>query len=114
MVNRILAAAVLCAGVAAGGLPVSHAHADDATTTAAPTLDLADQPTSDDELKKEAGTPPQSTGVDAGGIVLPNSEQAIGTAPSFDSGATSTLGVSNSLNSVSTLSATISDNGFQN
>ena len=114
MVNRILAAAVLCAGVSVGGLPVSQARADDATTTAAPTLDLADQPTTDDALKKESGTPPQSTSLDAGGVMLPNSEQAIGTAPSFDSGATSTLGVSNSLTSVSTLSATVSDNGFQN
>ena len=114
MITRILAAALLCAGVAAGGLPVSPTRADDATTTTAPTLDLADQPTSDDVLKKESGTPPQSTSVDAGGVILPNSEQAIGTAPSFDSGATSTVGVSNSLTSVSTLSATISDNGFQN
>jgi hypothetical protein len=114
MVNRILAAAVLCVGVSAGVLPVSHARADDTTTTAAPTLDLADQPTSDDVLNKESGTPPQSTSVDAGAVVLPNAEQAIGTTPSFDSGATSTLGVSNSLTSVSTLSATVSDNGFQN
>jgi hypothetical protein len=38
----------------------------------------------------------------------------VGTAPSFDNGGTSTLSTNNSLTSISTLSATIKTNGFQN
>jgi len=115
MVNRILLAAILCAGTGASGVPIAAALADDAAaTTAAPALDVSDQPASDDDLKREAGTPPHATAVDANGMVLPPSEQAIGTAPDFNNGAISTIGVSNSLTSVSTLSATVSNNGLQN
>jgi hypothetical protein len=115
MVNRILLAAILCAGASAGSLPMSVAVADDAATTATPALDLADPPASDDDLKKESGSAVQSAGGNAGGMMLPTStDQAVGAAPSFSNGGSSTISTNNSLTSVSTLSATINSNGFQN
>jgi hypothetical protein len=113
MVNRILLAAILCAGATASGLPFAVAAADEAAT--APSLELVDQPASDEELKKESGSAVQSVGGNsAGGMLLPSSGQAVGTAPSFDNGGNSTVSTSSSLTSVSTLSATIDSNGFQN
>jgi hypothetical protein len=113
MVTRILLAAILCAGATAGGLPTS-AVADDAATAAAPALDLADQPASDEDLKRESGSAVQSAGGNAGGMTLPpSSDQAIGAAPSFSNGGTSTISTDNSLTAISTLSATINSNGVQ-
>jgi hypothetical protein len=114
MVNRILLAAVLCAGATAGGLPIAAAMADDAATAAGPALDLADQPASDEDLKRESGSAVQSAGGNAGGMTLPpSSDQAIGGAPSFSNGGTSTISTDNSLTAISTLSATINSNGVQ-
>jgi hypothetical protein len=116
MVNRILLAAVLCAGVAAGGLPFAAASADEPTTSAAPSLDLADQPASDEDLRRESGSAVQSVaGNNNSGLLLPPpSGQAVGTAPSFDNAGSTTISTSNSLTAISTLSATIDSNGFQN
>jgi hypothetical protein len=115
MANRIVLA-VLCAGVAANGLPFAAASADEATTAAAPSLDLADQPASDEDLKKESGSAVQSVaGNNSGGLPLPPSAgQAVGTAPSFDNAGSSAISTSNSLTAISTLSATVDSNGFQN
>jgi hypothetical protein len=57
MVCKILLAAILCAGAASGGPPFA-ASADEAATAAS--LELADQPASDEELKKESGSAVQS------------------------------------------------------
>jgi hypothetical protein len=115
MVNRIFLAAILCAGASVSGLPTTATLADDAATAAAPSLELADQPASDEELKKESGSAGQSAAGNSSGLLLPaTSDQAVGTAPSFGSGGTSTLSTNNSLTSISTLSATIKTNGFQN
>jgi len=115
MVNRILLAVLLCAGAGAVSLPMAAALADDAATTAAPALDLADQPASDDDLKKQSGSAVQTVGGNTSGVPLPpNSDQAAGATPSFDNAGVSTISTSNSLTSISTLSATVSSNGFQN
>jgi len=115
MANRIVLAAVLCAGVAASGLPFAAASADEATTAAAPSLDLADQPASDEDLKKESGSAVQSVaGNNSGGLPLPPAGQSVGTAPSFDNAGSSAISTSNSLTAISTLSATVDSNGFQN
>ena len=114
MVNRILLAAILCAGATAGNLPMSVAVADEAAIVTDPALDLADQPASDEDLQREAGSAVQQAGGNAGGMTLPPaSDQAIGAAPSFSNGGTSTISTDNSLTAVSTLSATISSNGVQ-
>ncbi|HZF36207.1 MAG TPA: hypothetical protein VE914_20590 [Candidatus Angelobacter sp.] len=114
MVNRILLAAILCAGTSMSGLPTTAALAGDATTVA-PTLELADQPASDEDLKKESGSAAQSVGGNTSGLMLPTSTgQAAGTAPSFDNAGTSTISTNNSLTAISTLSATVNSNGFQN
>ena len=115
MVNRILLAAVLCASTSVSGLPTTAALAGDATTVAAPSLELADQPASDEDLKKESGSAAQSVGGNTSGLLLPTSTgQAAGTAPSFDNAGTSTISTNNSLTAISTLSATVNSNGFQN
>jgi hypothetical protein len=108
-------AAILCAGTAVSALPTTAALAGDATTAAAPSLDLADQPASDEDLKKESGSAAQSVAGDTSGLQLPASTgQAVGSAPSFDNAGTSTISTNNSLTAISTLSATINSNGFQN
>jgi hypothetical protein len=113
MVNRFLMWSSLCGGASARSLPMSVSVSDVAATTAA--LDLADPPASDDDLKKESGSAVQSAGGNAGGMMLPTStDQAVGAAPSFSNGGSSTISTNNSLTSVSTLSATINSNGFQN
>jgi len=115
MVNRILLAAILCASAFAGGLPMSPAVADDAATAAAPTLNLADQPASDEDLKKESGSAVQSAGGNSSSTMLPPStDQAMGGVPSFSNGGNSTISTSNSLTAISTLSATINSNGINN
>ena len=114
MVNRILLAAILCAGAISNGLPIASAAADDAATVTDPALDLADQPASDEDLQREAGSAVQQAGGNAGGMTLPPaSDQAIGAAPSFSNGGTSTISTDNSLTAISTLSATINSNGVQ-
>lgn len=113
MVNRILLAAILCAGTSAGGLPMSLAVADDAATVTDPALDLADQPASDEDLQREAGSAAQQAGGNAGGMTLPPASDQIGAAPSFSNGGTSTISTDNSLTAISTLSATINSNGVQ-
>jgi hypothetical protein len=114
MVNRILLAAILCAG-AATGLPFSAASADDAATPSAPALELADQPASDEDLKKESGSAVQNVAGNSSGVPLPPStDQAVGAAPTFDNASSSTISTNSSLTSISTLSATINSNGFQN
>jgi hypothetical protein len=114
MVNRILLAAILCVGASASGLPTTAALAGDATTATDPSLDLADQPTSDADLKKQSGSAAQSVAGDTSGMLLPTSSgQPIGATPSFSNGGTSTISTSNSLTAISTLSATINSNGFQ-
>ena len=114
MVNRFFLAAIICAGAAACGLPVPEALADDVTTVA-PTLDLADQPATDDDLKKQSGSAVQSVGGNSSsGMVLPTTgDQAVGATPSFNGGS-STISTDNSLTAISTLSATINSNGIQN
>lgn len=113
MVNKLFLAAIICAGAAACGL-VPAAWADDVTTVA-PTLDLADQPASDDDLKKQSGSAVQSVGGNSSGMVLPTAgDQAVGATPSFSSGGSSTISTDNSLTAISTLSATINSNGIQN
>ena len=115
MANRILLAAILCAGAAASGLPTAAVLAGDATTAAAPSLELADQPASDEDLKKESGSTARSVAGDTSGLQLPASTgQAVGTAPSFNNAGTSTISTNNGLTAISTLSATINSNGFQN
>jgi len=114
MVNRIVLAALLCAGTSSA-LPMAAALADDAATTAAPALDLADQPASDDDLRKQSGSAVQTAGGNRSGVPLPpSSDQAVGATPSFDGAGVSTISTSNSLTAISTLSATVSSNGFQN
>jgi hypothetical protein len=117
MANRIVLAAVLCAGVAGTSLPFAAASADEATTSAAaPSLDLVDQPASDEDLKKESGSAVQSVaGNNSSGLPLPApAGEAVGTAPSFDNAGSSAISTSNSLTAISTLSATVDSNGFQN
>ncbi len=81
-----------------------------------PSLDLADQPASDEDLGKESGSAVQSVAGNnsSGLLLLPPTGQAVGTAPSFDSAGSTTISTSNSLTAISTLSATIDSNGFQN
>ena len=115
MVNKIFLAAILCAGASVNSLPTTAALAGDATTAAAPSLELADQPASDEDLRKESGSAVQSVAGNTGGLLLPaTSGQAPGTAPNFDNAGTSTISTNNSLTAISTLSATINNNGFQN
>ena len=116
MANRILLAAILRAGMATGDLPFAAASADEATISAAPSLDLADQPASDEDLKKESGSAVQSVaGNNSSGLPLPPAAgEAVGTAPSFDNAGSSAISTSNRLTSISTLSATVDSNGFQN
>jgi hypothetical protein len=114
MVNRILLAAILSVGASASGLPTTVVLAGDTATATDPSLDLADQPASDSDLKKQSGSAAQSVAGDSSGMLLPaSSGQPIGTAPSFSNGGTSTISTSNSLTAISTLSATINSNGFQ-
>lgn len=113
MVNRVLLAAIFCAGASLGGLPMSAAVADDAAPAASPALDLADQPASDEDLKKESGSAVQSAGGNSSSTMLPPSDQAMGGMPGFSNGGNSTISTSNSLTAVSTLSATINSNGIQ-
>ena len=114
MVNRILLAAILCVGASVAGLPTTAARAGDTTTATDPSLDLADQPASDADLKKESGSAGQSVAGNGSGMLLPSSSgQAVGPAPSFSNGGTSTISTNNSLTAISTLSATINSNGFQ-
>lgn len=114
MVNRILLAAILCAGASLSVMPMAPALADEATTAADPALDLADQPTSDADLQKQAGTPPHAAAVDANGLLLPSATaQSVGPSLAVSNGGNTTVGISNSLTAVSTLSATIDSNGIR-
>lgn len=115
MVNRILLAAMLCGGVSVGSLPMASALADDAATSASQSLDLNDQPTSDEDLKKESGSAVQSVAGNSSssGLLLPSGGQAASASPGFGNTGTSTISTNSSLTSISTLSATVSSNGLQ-
>ena len=114
MVNSILLAAILCAGVSLSALPLASVQADEATRTADPALDLADQPTSDADLQNQAGTPPHAATVDADGLLLPTtSAQGVGPSLAVSNGGNTTVGISNGLTAISTLSATIDSNGIR-
>ena len=115
MVSRILLVAILCVGATASVLPFTAASADELRIATTPSLELTDQPASDEDLRKESGSAVQSAGGNnAGSLLLPSSGQAVGTAPSFDNAGSSTISTSNSLTAISTLSATIDSNGIQN
>src|SRR5262245_29299874 len=104
MVYRILLAAMFCAGASVGGLPMSAAVADDAAPAASPALDLADQPASDEDLKKESGSAVQTAGSNASGLMLPApTDQAVGGGAASFNGGNSTISTDNSLSAVSTL-----------
>jgi hypothetical protein len=115
MANRIVLAAILCVGAASGGLPFAAASADELRIATTPSLEVADQPASDEDLGKQSGSAVQSAGGNnAGDLLLPSGGEAVGTAPSFDNAGSSTISTSNSLTAISTLSATIDSNGIQN
>ena len=117
MVNGILLAAMLCAGASLVCAPMSAVLADDAATSASasPSLDVNDQPASDEDLKKESGSAVQSVAGNSSsnGMLLPNGDPAVGVSPSLGNAGTSTISTNSSLTSISTLSATVSSNGLQ-
>lgn len=99
---------------ASAALPMTAALADDAATTAAPALELRDQPASDDDLKEQSGSAVQTAGGNTSGVPLPRSTDQAAATPSFDNAGVSTISTSNSLTAISTLSATVRSTGFQN
>src|SRR5262249_36839928 len=113
MGNKILFAATLCGGASLAGPPVPAAPARDAPTPASPAPDPADPPASDDDPKKQSGSAVQSVGGNSStsGMLLPT-DQVVGAAPNFGNTGTSTISTNSSLTSISTLSATVSSNGF--
>lgn len=110
MVNRILAVAILCAGTVGGAWTAVPAAADDASA-----LELTDTPQSDEALKQEAATPPQADSAGAAGVLPPSAMgQTVTPDPTLSGGTSSTLSAGTGTSAISTLSATVSGNGFQN
>jgi len=104
------------AAVLAGGVTLSaHALADEQTKGADTHLVLPDQPAGDDELQQTSGAPPQAPAAD-GSTAMPTTATlpTVQPPPQLQGGATSSLGVNISTTSISTLSATVSNNQFHN
>jgi len=106
------AVAVLAGGVALG----AAALADEQTKPPSDThLVLPDQPAGDDELQQTSGAPPQAPAAD-GSTAMPTTATlpTVQPPPQLQGGATTSLGVNISTTSISTLSATVSNNQFHN
>jgi len=76
-------------------------------------LALPDQPASDDVLKKQAGTPPQGSAAN-GTLVQAATVSPLAPPPQLPGGTASTISTNISTTSISTLSATVSNNDFHN
>ena len=100
--------------VLAGGLALS-APADEQTKGADTHLVLPDQPAGDDELQQTSGAPPQAPTAD-GSAAMPTTATlpTVQPPPQLQGGAATSLGVNISTTSISTLSATVSNNQLHN
>jgi hypothetical protein len=104
------------AAVLAGGMALSvPALADEQTKGADTHLVLPDQPAGDDELQQASGAPPQAPAAD-GSTAMPTTATlpTVQPPPQLQGGASTSLGVNISTTSISTLSATVSNNQFHN
>jgi hypothetical protein len=93
------------------GIAALPASADDLATGES-ALALPDQPAGDDTLMEQSASSP-ATVVDTNGVLQPNSTlPTTMTVPMPSSGGTSIVNTSSSAVAISTLSATINNNGF--
>jgi len=104
------------AAVLAGGVTLSaHALADEQTKGADSHLVLPDQPAGDDELQQTSGAPPQAPAAnDSTAMPMTATLPTVQAPPQLQGGAATSLGVNISTTSVSTLSATVSNNQLHN
>jgi hypothetical protein len=103
------------AAVLAGGMALSvPALADEQTKGADTHLVLPDQPAGDDELRQASGAPPQAPAADGSTAMPTTATLPTVQPPQLQSGAATSLGVNISTTSISTLSATVSNNQFHN
>jgi hypothetical protein len=72
MVNRIVLAAILCVSAASGGLPFAAASADELRIATTPSLELTDQPASDEDLGRNRLGGTVRRRPNAGGLLLPS------------------------------------------
>jgi hypothetical protein len=109
---RLAAVAAALAAVATLSPP---AQADDQAKGDDTHLALPDQPAGDDELQQTSGSPPQGVAAD-GTSAMPTTATlpTVAPPPQLQGGTVSTLGVNISTTSISTLSATVSNNQFHN
>jgi len=107
----LAAVAAALAGVALA----APASADEQTKGADTHLVLPDQPAGDDELQQASGAPPQAPTADRT-AAMPTTATlpTVQPPPQLQGGATTSLGVNISATSISTLSATVSNNQFHN
>jgi hypothetical protein len=110
MVTRAVPLLLAAAGVLFAVMP--SASADDLASDTA-TLALPDEPAGDDALRKESGSSPTATVVDANDVMQPASALPSTTVQIPDSSGLSTVNFSNSTVATSNLSATITNNGIQ-
>ena len=93
------------------GMELPHAQAGGPTATDDTSLALPDQPAGDAELQKQAGTPPQGSAAN-GTLVQSATVSPLAPPPQLPGGTVSTISANISTTSISTLSATVSNNDF--
>lgn len=114
--NRpVVAAAFLALGVFLLTPPLPASAGDDKNnvTSGDNIVSLTDEPADDDELGNESGTPPQSA---SSGLNLPPTQTTdpVASTPGLGSGGISTYSGDTTGISLSTVSATITNNEFHN